>query len=46
VFWSRIGDDLNAPPLVSALEAEGIDISGLHRAPIHLHLIAIDWRAV
>ena len=33
VFWSRVGEDLNAPPLLSALEAEGIDISGVHRAP-------------
>lgn len=33
VFWSRVGDDLNAPPLMTALEAEGIDISGMRRAP-------------
>jgi sulfofructose kinase len=33
VFWSRVGDDLNAPPLLAALEAEGIDVSGIRRAP-------------
>lgn len=32
LFWSRLGDDLNAPPLLSALEAEGIDTSGIRRA--------------
>ncbi|HYF07808.1 MAG TPA: PfkB family carbohydrate kinase, partial [Acetobacteraceae bacterium] len=33
VFWSRVGDDLNAGPLLSALEAEGVDVSGIRRAP-------------
>ena len=32
VFWSRVGDDVNAPLVGRALEAEGIDISGLHRS--------------
>ncbi len=33
VFWGRLGDDLNAPPLLAALEAEGIETSGVRRAP-------------
>ncbi len=33
IFWSRVGDDLNAPPLLSALGAEGIDVTGIRCAP-------------
>jgi len=32
-FWGRVGDDLNGGPLAEALEAEGIDVSGLRRVP-------------
>ena len=32
-FWGRVGDDLNGEPLAEALEAEGIDVSGLRRVP-------------
>jgi sulfofructose kinase len=32
-FWGRIGDDLNGGPLAEALEAEGVDVSGLRRVP-------------
>ncbi|WP_170979344.1 PfkB family carbohydrate kinase [Roseomonas sp. HF4] len=32
-FWGRIGDDLNGEPLAEALEAEGVDVTGLRRVP-------------
>lgn len=32
-FWGRIGDDLNGEPLAAALEAEGVDVTGLRRVP-------------
>ena len=32
-FWGRVGDDLNGEPLAQALDAEGVDVSGLRRMP-------------
>ena len=30
-FWGRVGDDLNAPLLAAALEADGVNTAGLRR---------------
>ena len=32
-FWGRVGDDLNAPLLAAALEADGVNTAGLRRMP-------------
>ncbi|MDO9501737.1 PfkB family carbohydrate kinase [Falsiroseomonas sp.] len=33
IFWGRVGDDLNGPPLLEALGAQGVDVSHCHVAP-------------
>jgi sulfofructose kinase len=32
VFWGRVGDDLNGPPLLEALAEQGVDVSHCHKA--------------
>ncbi len=33
IFWGRVGDDLNGPPLLNALAEQGVDVSHCRLAP-------------